>query len=48
MNKRSILNIQIGPIARLEDYEKAKNGEIRWDEINLIRDREAIQEENKK
>ena len=33
MNKRTLLNIQIGPIAKADDYEKAKEGKIRWDEV---------------
>ena len=33
MNKRTLLNIQIGPIAAIQDYEKAKEGTIRWDEV---------------
>ena len=47
MNKRTLLNIQIGPVAKMEDYEKAKEGKIRWDEVQLIRDRREISRENK-
>ena len=33
LNKRTLLNIQIGPVAKLEDYERAKEGLINWDEV---------------
>ena len=46
-NKRTLLNIQIGPVAKMDDYEQAKEGQIRWDEIQLLRDKKDISRENK-
>lgn len=43
-----MVDLNNGPIAKMEDFLRAQVGEIEWEEVESVREKKQIQEEQKK